>query len=131
MAVSAGRYGTTHDFTPEMTLGAGGVPVQNIDNVAIPGLTGNNQTSARNLLTDLSGSVASIAQGFDVRDPKDRVFQGYTDGVRIKNRDWHAKELSVFFKDTWKVRPDLTLNLGVHYDGLACRGKSTVTLERP
>ena len=27
-----------------------------------------------------------------------------------------ANEFSGFFKDTWKVRPDLTLNLGIHYE---------------
>jgi hypothetical protein len=115
------RFGSTNGwndtwFTPEVTLGAGGVPVANIDNVAIPGLTGNNQTTARNLLTDLSGSVAQIQQGFDIRDTKNPVFLGYTDGVRMKKRDVHANEVTGFFKDTWKVRPNLTLNVGAHYD---------------
>jgi hypothetical protein len=31
-------------------------------------------------------------------------------------RDTVQKEFSVFFKDDWKIRPDLTLNLGVRYD---------------
>jgi hypothetical protein len=97
-------------------LGPGGVPVSNIDNVAIPGLTGNNQTTARNLLTDLSGSVAQIMEGFDIRDTKDPVFVGYADGVKIKKRNVHANEFTGFFKDTWKIAPALTLNLGVHYD---------------
>ena len=52
------------------------VPVQDIDNVAIPGLTGNNQTTARNLLTDLSGSVAQIQQGFDIRDSEESGIPG-------------------------------------------------------
>src|SRR5439155_10247014 len=63
--------GGDRGFTSQARLGAGGVPVQNIDNIAIPGLSANNQIAARNLLTDLSGSVASIAQAFDLRDPKD------------------------------------------------------------
>ena len=103
-------------FTPEVTLGAGGPPVSNIDNVAIAGLTGNNQTTARNLLTDLSGSVAQIMQGFDIRDTKNPVFLGYADGVKIKKRDVHGNEISGFFKDTWKVTSALTLNLGLRYD---------------
>ncbi|HYR84233.1 MAG TPA: TonB-dependent receptor [Terriglobia bacterium] len=103
-------------FTPEVTLGAGGPPVSNIDNVAIVGLTGNNQTTARNLLTDLSGSVAQIMQGFDIRDTKNPVFLGYADGVKVKQRDVHGREISGFFKDTWKVTSALTLNLGVRYD---------------
>ncbi|PYS52695.1 MAG: hypothetical protein DMG13_15230 [Acidobacteria bacterium] len=107
--------GGDRGFTPQARLGAGGVPVQNIDNLVIPGLTGNNQTVARNLLTDLSGSVASIAQGFDLRDPKDLVFRGYKDGVKLQKRDWHANDFSAFFKDSWKIRSSLTLNLGVAY----------------
>jgi hypothetical protein len=66
------RYGWTlganEVMMPLAILGAGGVPVANIDNVAIPGLSANNQTTARNLLTDLSGSLASINEAFDVRD---------------------------------------------------------------
>jgi hypothetical protein len=34
----------------------------------------------------------------------------------MRLRDWHSTELSAFFKDTWKVTPSVTLNLGVHYE---------------
>ncbi len=108
-------WNDTH-MTPLAQLGAGGVPVANIDNVAIPGLSANNQTLARNLLTDLSGSVGTILQGFDIRDSKNLVFQGYADGVKLKYRDYQSNEFSGFFKDTWKVRPSVTLNLGIHYE---------------
>jgi hypothetical protein len=104
------------NFTPQAILGAGGVAVTNIDNISVPSLSANDQTRARQLLTDLAGSVASISQGFDIRDPKDLVFRGYADGVKLKLRDYHGNEFSTFFKDTWKVRPSLTLNVGIHYD---------------
>jgi hypothetical protein len=115
------RYGSTRGwndtwFVPRVDLGPGGVPVAGITNVTIPGLTGNNQNVARNLLTDLSGSVAQIMQGFDIRDTKNPAFLGYTDGVKIKERDVHSNEFSLFFKDTWKVTPAVTLNLGIRYD---------------
>src|SRR5207244_9676125 len=54
----------------------------------------------------------------DIRDAKNRVFKGYADGVKLKLRDYHQNEFSAFFKDTWKIRPALTLNLGIHYDWL-------------
>jgi len=111
-----GTQGANEVMTPLARLGAGGVPVANIDNVAIPGLSANNQTTARNLLTDLSGSVASITQAFDVRDSTERVFRGISDGRILKLRDFRGTEFSGFFKDNWKVRPDLTLNLGIHYE---------------
>ena len=104
------------NFTPQAVLGAGGVPVANIDQVAVPGLSASDQTRARNLLTDLAGSVASITQGFDIRESSNLTFQGYSDGVKLKLRDYHGNEFSAFFKDTWKVRPSLTLNLGIHYE---------------
>jgi hypothetical protein len=104
------------NFTPQAILGAGGVPVANIDQIAIPNLSANDQARARNLLTDLSGSVASISQGFDIRDPNNLVFRGYSDGVKLKLRDYHGNEFSGFFKDTWKLRPSLTLNMGIHYE---------------
>ncbi len=114
------RYGWTlganEVMTPQAILGAGGVPVQNIDNVAIPFLSANNQTTARNVLTDLSGSVGSVTQAFDVRDSADRVFRGISDGLILKLRDFRGTEASGFFKDNWKVRADLTLNLGIHWE---------------
>ncbi len=116
--------GGDRGLTPQARLGAGGIPVQNIDNVAIPGLSGNNQTRARDLLTDLSGSVANIRQSYDLRDPKDLVFRGYADGVKLQKRKWEANDFSVFAKDSWKVQPNLTLNLGVayYYFGVAYEG---------
>lgn len=106
------------NFTPQAILGAGGIPVANIDNIAVGDLSATDQARARNLLTDLSGSVASISQGFDIRDPKNLVFKGYGDGVKLKLRDYHGNEFNSFFRDTWKVLPALTLNLGIHYDWL-------------
>ncbi len=115
------RFGRTNgsnddDYLPMLTLGAGGVAVTGIDNTAIAGLSANNQTLARNILTDLSGSVARITQGFDLRSPTDPVFRGWTDGVRSKQRDWHSAEISWFLKDGWKVSPSLTLNYGVRFE---------------
>jgi hypothetical protein len=116
LRMSNTKSGGDTQMTPQVVLGAGGAPVQNIDNVAIPGLTANNQTVARNLLTDLSGSVNHVLEGFDMRDPKNPRFQGYGEGVKYKKREWYGNEMSAFFKDTFKVRPSLTLNYGVHWE---------------
>jgi len=101
-----GEFRTAHsvsandsNMTPITRLGAGGAAVTGIDNTSIPGLTGNNQTLARNLLIDLSGSVASIQQGFDIRDPKDTAFRGYNDDVKFRIRNWNTRDFSLFVKD--------------------------------
>jgi hypothetical protein len=64
------------NMTPQALFGAGGIPVTGIDNLSVPGLSANNQTTARNLLIDLSGSLGSVLEGFDIRDPINPVCVG-------------------------------------------------------
>jgi len=85
------------------------VPVTGISNIS--GLTGTSVTTAQDLLLDLSGSVSGASLTFNVNSATAQSFQALP---RIK--DFHQNEWSAFFKDDWKIRPDLTLNLGVRYD---------------
>lgn len=96
-----------------------------IDATAFPGLTGADQTNARNLLTDLSGSVDNIIQAFVLSGPTNPKFLhvgqvGTTPVVpsaeKMFLRDWRQNDFSAFFKDDWKIRPNLTLNIGVRWD---------------
>ena len=43
----------------------------------------------------------------------------------MHDRDWHSNEASMFFKDNWKLREALTLNLGIHWEyfGVPYEGK--------
>ena len=110
------------NFYPVVTMGAGGAAVTGIDNTTVPGLVAGNQTVARQLLTDLAGSVSQITQSFFLNDSKDLKFvagpeqTGTTWDTRGKLRELHENEWSMFFKDDWKVRQNLTLNLGVRYE---------------
>jgi hypothetical protein len=101
----------------------GNVSVSGVDQVS--GLLTNNITLAQNLLAFLSGSVAAVSQRFETWEPTDTQFLDYKtsyhhpgqpEGTRGKIRENHQNEFNWFFKDDWKVRPNLTLNLGLRWD---------------
>jgi len=114
-----------NNMTPNATFGPGNFPVTGIDNTSVAGLSANNQTAARNMLVDLSGSIGSIREGFDLPNATATQFLGYKDGYVMHDRDWHSNEFSAFFKDDWKFRSSLTLNLGIHWEyfGVPYEGK--------
>ena len=103
------------NFTPQAIFGAGAAGA----NFTITGLTQTNATLAANLLYDLAGSVGTLRQGAVVRDAKNPRYLSYQDGVTLKIFDYRANEFSGFFKDNWKVTPDLTMNLGIHWEWFA------------
>jgi len=96
---------------PVVTLGAGGVPVTGVTTAAIAGL-GQNQATAQSMLLDLTGSISGIVQALNLNNPGDSTFTPYLSRIRT----FHQTEASWFAKDDWKIRPDVTLNLGVRWD---------------
>jgi hypothetical protein len=97
------------DVMPRANLGTGGVPVQNIDR--IPGI-GQNLSNAQSMLTDLAGSLASVVQALNATGGSNPTYQP---GL-YKYRHWKRTELSWFFKDDWKVTPNLTINAGLRWE---------------
>ena len=102
-------------FTPVVTLGAGSNPVSGIDGTVYTGLTANSATTARNMLTDLAGSISQIRQSFGIFSATETTLTG-TPAIPVKYYRQHQAEMSAYFKDDWKFRRDLTLNLGVHWE---------------
>ncbi len=103
-----------NNMTPYVQLGEGNNPAP-VNTVTIPNLTDNNAARARDVLYTLSGSINFVRQGFDMASPTSGLL-GYQDGVTLKRRDWRANEVSAFFKDQWKVTPNLTLNAGLLWE---------------
>ena len=62
---------------PIVTGGPGAIPVTGIDRV--PGLLSPNQVLAQNLLMTLAGSVDTISQKFETREPTDSKYLDYRD----------------------------------------------------
>lgn len=122
------RYGSTTGWSagglmPTVTGGAGDIPVTGLDKV--PGLLTSNLSLAQNLLLSLSGSVDSISEKFETREPTDTKFVDFRDTYYSKDnppktygriRTAIQNEFNFFVKDDWKVTPSLTLNLGVRWD---------------
>jgi hypothetical protein len=102
-------------FTPFVTFGQGNQTISGLDNTAFPGLTAANGTTARNLLTDLTASVGIINQSFGIKSATDTTLKGSPE-IPAKYFRQVQREISAYFKDEWKFRPDLTLNLGVHWE---------------
>ena len=95
-------------------------PTQNIDGAHMSGLQGTatsgNNLAMRSLLSLLSGSLSQVTQlywlGSSAQLDK---FQDYRTAVQ-RVRELNQNEMSVFFKDDWKIKRDLTLNLGLRWD---------------
>jgi len=91
-------------------------------NPAMATLANTNAQRARDLATMLAGSLGpgfgtnAFNQRFYMSDPKNLdTWTGYAESP-YQTRDMHQNEMSVFAKDDYKVRKNLTLNLGVRWE---------------
>ncbi|MFN0108782.1 MAG: carboxypeptidase regulatory-like domain-containing protein [Blastocatellia bacterium] len=110
------RFASTNGFNsftvlPRASIGSGGAAITGLPTTGATAL-GQNLGLAQGLLNDLAGSLASIQQAFNAPGGANPVFLA----GEGKQRTWQTREFSWFFKDDFKVSPNLTLNMGVRYE---------------
>ena len=79
------------------------------------GLAANATKTAHSLLTDLTASIDHVNQSFGIASVTNTTLAG-SPVIPTKYYGMHAREVSAYFKDEWKIHPSLTLNLGVHWE---------------
>jgi hypothetical protein len=112
---SSGQYDAINS-RPTANLGVGTVAISGITTTNFRGINTNDITLAQQLLANLSGSIDSLAQDFFLLTPDQKDFVGFQNGGVIKTRTYHQNDYAGFFKDSWKVTSNLTLNMGLRYD---------------
>jgi hypothetical protein len=75
------------------------------------GIATNDFNIASNLLALLTGAVTSAAQTFNVRDRESGFVSGFGERRGI---DYNT--LSFYGGDTWRMRPNLTVNFGLRWE---------------
>jgi hypothetical protein len=74
-----------------------------------PGINSTDRTRLQNTIDDLLGRVGTVAQGFVADDS----LVGFQPAGSLFLNDARYGEYDFYVQDTWKLRPNLTLDLGI------------------
>jgi hypothetical protein len=109
----AGVWLYNQQLVPQINLGptTSGDPSDSLFSTAnFPGASSTDLTNAKNLYAILTGRIASI--GREARIGQD----GNYAVLGASNQYGRLPQYGTFFQDAWRVKPDLTVNLGLRYD---------------
>ena len=111
------RFASSNVFSsdavlPRVQFGFGdGPPVVGVNSASIGGL-GANEGTAQLVLVDLSGSVDNVLQAFNASSGANPVFLA----GEGNQRTWRQREFSLLVQDDFRLKPSVTLNLGMRYE---------------
>ncbi len=115
-------FGPGGSYNPTPYAAGGVTPfaaVQGINGINMPGMAGStfsgNVSAMEDLLVFLSGSLSALRQRYYINSPDQTTWSNPLEEP-APIRDYRQYEFAAFFKDDWKVHPDLTLNLGLRYE---------------
>jgi hypothetical protein len=77
----------------------------------LPGISAGDLNTANTLYAFLAGSVNDYSQTFNITSRN----SGYVNGA-TNLRHYRYGSIAGYFQDNWRIRPRLTLNLGIRYD---------------
>ncbi len=98
-------------ITPTYNVGISSANTFGLGNAQLPGASSADITAANNLLATMAGFLTSYTQTFNVNSKTSGFVTGQT-----QDRHWEFTNYSGYVQDNWRVKPHLTLNLGVRYE---------------
>jgi hypothetical protein len=99
------------NILPTYTLGISGNNTNGFSTTDLAGANSSYIATANSLYADLAGAISSAAQTFNVTSATSGFVPGATN-----IRDFKYSVYAGYFQDKWKIRPNLTVNLGLRYE---------------
>ncbi len=98
-------------ITPGYGMGISTANTFGLTSAQLPGISASDLTAANSLLATLAGFVSTYTQTFNVKTQNSGFVPGQT-----QDRHWQFTNYAGYIVDTWRVKPNLTLNLGLRYE---------------
>jgi hypothetical protein len=94
-------------------LAQGDPALEAFTGTSLPGSNSDQQAEAQNLYAVLTGRISGVSGSF----PYDPKTQQYIQQPALAyNLNELSKAYGIFFQDSWRIRPTLTLNYGLRWD---------------
>ena len=97
-------------ITPTYTIGIGAGQTGLVTS-QLPGISAADLNIANSLYASLTGRITSATQTFNIKDQK----SGYVNGATAL-RNLTFDNYAGYIQDNWRIRPNLTLELGLRYE---------------